>query len=108
MNTDKLMELERKWREREVSSGEGGDEWEAAIYRECADELVAALRAEQAVGDEQIAREMLAKQYREDGYPNTAEAILRDTAGREYDREIRAIRRALGTGYHRLISENDE
>lgn len=60
MNTDKLMELERKWRD----SAAGAKRYSTTEYEDgfaagenaCADEL-AALRAEQAVGEEQIARD---------------------------------------------------
>lgn len=51
MNTDKLMEMERKWR---AEAAKMSTYWKHATER-CADELAAALRAEQAVGDEQRA-----------------------------------------------------
>jgi hypothetical protein len=36
---DKLKALAQKWHQREVEEGQAGQEWDAAIYRECADEL---------------------------------------------------------------------
>ena len=82
MNTDKLMELERKWRGMNCRT-----EAQDRVYRVCADQL-AALRAEQAVGEEQRARELLAEAER--GPICDYGTVHRQVAHS-------AIRRALGT-----------
>lgn len=107
MNTDKLMELERKWRaeaEQYKQLARMADEagfsktaYErrsiARDYTMRADELAAALRAEQAVGEEQIARELLAEEYERVNMEPLAKLVRNG----HFDPAIPAIRRALGT-----------
>lgn len=105
MNTDKLIELERKWRASaaEYLHGHGHDERAVCAADEavkCADELAATLRAEQAVGEEQIARELLADCLQEFGCDGAGYAVRHKQEGRGnllYPAALRAIRRALGT-----------